>query len=64
LHINVLPAGALVTTSGNNVAATVTVLTIGQLVGASIPTLSEWGMIMLAALLVLCGVARIRRYAM
>jgi hypothetical protein len=64
LHINVLPAGALVTTSGNNVTAAVTVLTVGPLSGNPIPTLSEWGMIMLAALLVLFGVARIRRYAM
>jgi Ice-binding-like/IPTL-CTERM motif len=31
---------------------------------ASIPTLSEWAMIMLAALLVLFGVARIHRHAM
>jgi hypothetical protein len=31
---------------------------------ASIPTLSEWAMIMLAALLVLFGVAEIRRHAM
>jgi hypothetical protein len=31
---------------------------------ASIPTLSEWAMIMLAALLVLFGAARIRRHAM
>jgi hypothetical protein len=30
---------------------------------AGIPTLSEWAMIMLAALLVLFGVARIRRHA-
>jgi hypothetical protein len=64
LHINVLPAGALVTSSGNNVAAAVSVSTAGPLGGASIPTLSEWGMIMLAALLALFGVARIRRYAM
>jgi hypothetical protein len=32
--------------------------------GAPIPTLSEWAMIMLAALLVLFGVAGIRRHAM
>jgi hypothetical protein len=32
--------------------------------GVAIPTLSEWAMIMLAALLVLFGVARIRRHAM
>jgi len=60
-HFNVLSAGALVTDTGTNATAAGAILTVGA---ASIPTLSEWGMIMLAALLVLFGVARIRRYAM
>jgi Ice-binding-like/IPTL-CTERM motif len=60
-HVNVLSAGALVTTSGTSAAAAGAILTVGA---AAIPTLSEWVMIMLAALLVLFGVARIRRYAM
>ena len=60
-YFNVLSAGALVTTNGNSAAAAGAILTVGV---ASIPTLSEWVMIMLAALLVLFGVARIRRYAM
>ena len=63
-HANVLPAGALVTTTGTNATAAGAILTVGPLGPASIPTLSEWVMIMLAALLVLFGVARIRRYAM
>ena len=37
---------------------------VGPLTAAAIPTLSEWAMIMLAALLVLFGVARIRQHAM
>lgn len=63
-YINILPAGALVTTTGTNAASAVAILNVGPLGTASIPTLSEWAMIMLAALLVLFGVARIRRYAM
>ena len=62
-YANVLPANALVTNNGNSVAA-VAILTVGPLSAASIPTLSEWAMIMLAALLALFGVARIRRHAM
>jgi hypothetical protein len=37
---------------------------INTLTPAAIPTLSEWGMIMMVALLVLFGVAGIRRHAM
>jgi energy-coupling factor transporter ATP-binding protein EcfA2 len=54
-YVNTLPANALMTTNGNN--ATLAVAT-------SVPTLSEWAMIMLAALVVLFGVAGIRRRAM
>jgi hypothetical protein len=63
-YVNVLPAGALVTTTGTNAAPAVAILNVGPLGTASIPTLSEWAMIMLAALLVLFGVAEIRRHAM
>jgi uncharacterized repeat protein (TIGR01451 family) len=63
---NTLPIGALciglVAPICNTAAA---VASLGPLtVAAPIPTLSEWAMIMLAALLVLFGVAGIRRYAM
>jgi hypothetical protein len=63
VYVNILPAGALVTNNGSNVAPAVAVLTVGPLGAAGIPTLSEWAMIMLAALLVLFGVAGIRRHA-
>jgi hypothetical protein len=63
-YINILPAGALETTTGTNVAPAVAILNVGSLGTASIPTLSEWAMIMLAALLVLFGVGGIRRRAM
>ena len=61
--LNTLAAGALQTSNGNNAAPAVATLTV--VVGPlSIPTLSEWAMIMLAALLVLFGVAGIRRHVM
>jgi hypothetical protein len=63
-YVNILPAGALVTTTGSNVAPALAILNVGSLGTASIPTLSEWAMIMLAALLALFGAARIRRHAM
>jgi hypothetical protein len=62
-YIDVLPAGALVTTTGSNAAPALAILNVGVF-AASIPTLSEWAMIMLATLLVLFGVAGIRRHAM
>jgi len=63
-HVNILPAGALVTTTGTNAAPAVAILNVGPFGAAGIPTLSEWAMIMLAALLVLFGVGQIRRHAM
>ncbi len=60
-HVNTLLAGALVTSNGSNASPAVATLTVTT---NAIPTLSEWAMIMLVALLVLFGVARIRRYAM
>jgi hypothetical protein len=67
-YINTLLANALVTTGGNNAAPAVATLTVVPLVAlpppGAIPTLSEWAMIMLAALVVLFGVAGIRRRAM
>jgi hypothetical protein len=64
VYVNILPVGALVTDNGNNAAPAIAILTVGLPGAAAIPTLSEWMMIMLAALLVLFGVARIRRHAM
>jgi uncharacterized repeat protein (TIGR01451 family) len=67
-YINTLPAGALETTNENNAGSAVATLTVVPRIvtppSADIPTLSEWAMIMLAGLLVLVGVARIRRHAM
>ena len=63
--LNTLAVGALMTTNGNNTApAFATLIVVLLLPPSAIPTLSEWAMIMLAALLVLFGVARIRRHAM
>jgi hypothetical protein len=65
--VNTLPAGALVATAdlgdtsiSNPDAASATLT--GSV--TAVPTLSEWAMIMLAALVVLFGVAGIRRHAM
>jgi ice-binding like protein/exosortase sorting signal-containing protein len=67
-YVNTLAAGALETTNDNNAGPAVATLTVVPPVvtppSAPIPTLSEWAMIMLAGLLVLVGVARIRRHAM
>jgi hypothetical protein len=67
-YVDTLPAGALQTSNGNNPApavATLTVVVVPPPPGAAaIPTLSEWAMILMAALLVLFGVAGIRRRAM
>ena len=65
-YIDTLLAGALVTSNGTNAAPAVATLTVipAALGAAAIPTLSEWAMILMAALLVLVGVAGIRRHAM
>jgi uncharacterized repeat protein (TIGR01451 family) len=65
---NTLSAGALVTNLGNNpgaVSATLTIPSICGVVGGggAVPTLSEWAMIMLAALLAIAGFAAMRRQA-
>ena len=65
-YFNTLPAGALQTSNGNNAAPAVATLTVGGIgvVLPIVPTLSEWAMIALTALLALVGVAEIRRHAM
>jgi uncharacterized repeat protein (TIGR01451 family) len=66
-YLNTLPAGALVTSNGNNPAlavATLTVVLAPPLTAVAIPTLSEWAMTLMATLLVLFGVAGIRRRAL
>ena len=67
-YINTLPAGALVTSNGNNAAPAIATLTVVPPVipptsAAGIPTLSEWAMIMLAMLLAIVGFAAMRRQA-
>ncbi len=63
--LNTLAVGVLQTSNGSNTAPAIATLTVvGPLAAASIPTLSEWAMIMLAALLAVFGVAGIRRRAM
>jgi hypothetical protein len=60
--INTLAVGALVTSNGNNVAPAAATLIFGPSV-APVPTLAEWAMIMLAALLAIAGFAAMRRQA-
>lgn len=62
-HINTVLANGLVTNNGNNAAPASATLTVLALVNANIPTLSEWGMIILASLLALFGFAAVRRQA-
>ena len=57
-YVNTIPAGALATTLGINPAAASAAVTVDV---PAIPTLSEWGMLMLATLLLLVGCARTRR---
>jgi Flp pilus assembly protein TadG len=64
LYMNTLTAGALMTSHGSNAAPAVATLTVVPPLAASIPTLSEWAMILLVCLFVLFGVAGIRRDAM
>jgi hypothetical protein len=64
---NTLLAGALATTNGSNTAPAVVSLTVVPLPPAAaatgIPTLSQWMMAMLAALLAVAGLAALRRHA-
>lgn len=62
-YVNTIAAGALQTSNGNNAAPASGTLTVSSSVPA-IPTLSEWAMIMFAALLALLyGLAMVRRQA-
>ena len=56
-YLNTIPAGALMTTNGNNPAPANATLTVA----VPIPTLAEWAMILLAGLLALVGFAALRR---
>ena len=58
-YVNTLAAGALQTNNGNNAAPATATLAVGGPV--PIPTLSEWAMVLLAALLALAGFAALRR---
>jgi hypothetical protein len=61
-HINSLAAGALVTDQGTNAAPAVATLTANPtLARASIPTLSEWGMIIFMVLVGLMSIYYLRR---
>jgi hypothetical protein len=57
--INTLAAGALVTNNGNNLAPASATLTAAAATG--VPTLSEWAMILLVALLAVTGFVTMRR---
>jgi hypothetical protein len=58
---NTVLAGGLVTDNGNNAAPASAILTVTSLVATSVPTLSEWAMIMLVALLAMTGFVAMRR---
>ncbi|HUX31979.1 MAG TPA: IPTL-CTERM sorting domain-containing protein [Thiobacillus sp.] len=60
-YTNTLPVGALVTSNGSNATPASAVLTVTSLAATSIPTLSEWAMIMLVALLAMAGFVAMRR---
>ena len=60
-YTNTLPIGALATTVGSNTVAAVAILLATA--NTSIPTLSEWGMIILAGLLAVFGLMAVRRQA-
>jgi uncharacterized repeat protein (TIGR01451 family) len=64
-YSNILLAGALVTTNGSNAGPAVVTSTVAPPAApsAGIPTLSEWVMALLAALLAIAGVAAMRRRA-
>jgi hypothetical protein len=53
-----------VTSTGSNAGPAIATLTVVPPIAGTIPTLSEWAMIMLAAVMLLVGMARIRRQAM
>ena len=55
---NSLPAGAMQTDQGNNIAAVDVLLQVVAV--ASIPTLSEWSMFMLGGFLAMAGLAAMR----
>jgi hypothetical protein len=63
-YLNTLPANALKTSHGYNLAPASATLTVVTAPIPPTPTLSEWAMIMLAGLLSLAGFAAIRRRRM
>lgn len=59
-YVNTIAAGALSTSGGSNPAPATASLTVAIL-GTSIPTLTEWGVIILSSLVALLGLTRMRR---
>ena len=64
-YVNVLPVNALQTSNGNNPAPAVASLTVlaapPAVATPAVPTLSEWMIIVLAALMVVVGAIATRR---
>jgi uncharacterized repeat protein (TIGR01451 family) len=54
-YANALPAGALVTSAGNNVAGATAVLSVGPVAATDVPTLTQWTTIALMLLLAVAG---------
>ncbi|MEQ1834920.1 MAG: IPTL-CTERM sorting domain-containing protein, partial [Candidatus Nitrotoga sp.] len=57
-HLNTIPAGNLQTNAGNSASAATAPLTVNIV---SVPTLSQWGMLLLAGLMVLVAFQSSRR---
>ncbi len=60
-YVNTIPVGALQTTGGNNPTPATATLAVTFAAVTGVPTLSEWGLIMLSSLVLLLGLARSRR---
>jgi hypothetical protein len=59
-YANTLAAGALVTSSGANVAASTAVLSVSTATATNVPTLTQWAMIALMLLLAVTGFTAMR----
>ena len=60
-YLNTVPVNALQTDRGNNTAASAAVIAVILAPSTAIPTLSQWGLIMLAGLLTLVGFLTFRK---
>jgi len=60
-YVNDIPAGAVTSSAGSNTAATTATLNVGPATAAAgIPTLGEWGLMLMAAMLALVALKTMR----